>query len=535
MMVWSATNYGSSFVSKKKGDVLQDVLNYWKDNVNRDFSIDIPVGLDNVMREWYTESWSSRLVVLYLVWGTMKYNNETWQVPVYMYIPNSYGIGVAGSTSVGNNKYYFRSAEELQSTVDLKEYTDFYKNPYLVQTRSGRDIARKYLPFKSNHSAYVSKIGARVWELLPVPYLYHKNTAILVKVKQAIRNSDYRTAIGIINDILLLKKGSKELTEAGITYGEKELSALNDLIKEKLAGSGILGTTYDTTAEHITPDVQSMLSRDKYAEIDQDILASLGFLSITIENEKVKLAELNPKPLISEITGTMKIYKELIERQIVYEIVKRNKRLLDKSIPENIIFNQKPMNIWISDEGKRLRRLLYDRGLISKREAIEVLGESDYDIQKVQREEEDKDTEVFYPPVIQNVEKDVDVSTEPSGGRPKDTTKDDIKNKETDKKQNRKEIEKNASEEYEEAPAKLDSCVEKLMNDERMIKKYPDTKERRSHAFAICQASTMKKGLVLRDEKWSEFDKELAGQLFIHDMNLKGFYLKDGEWVKSEE
>lgn len=39
-------------------------------------------------------------------------------------------------------------------------------------------------------------------------------------------------------------------------------------------------------------------------------------------------------------------------------------------------------------------------------------------------------------------------------------------------------------------PPKLDRCVTDLMSDKRMQQKYPDEAERKSHAFAICRAST---------------------------------------------
>jgi len=578
MQVWSATNYGNTIYSKVKGDSeTQDFLNYWKSNVNRGVAIDVPVGLDNVIKEWYIESWGSRLVTLYMIWGTMEYNGKNYQVPVQMYIPNTYGIGVIPSELFGGNKYFFRSKQDISQWDKISE--DIYKDPTKYQSLISTNEVRKYIPLQTNHSAKVSKIGAsnRTWEVFPTPYLYHKQTAALVKVKEAIRNSDYRTAIGIVNDLLLIKKGSEELTKRGITYGEPELTALNNLLKEKLAATGILGTSYDTTVEHVTPDVAAMLSKDKYSEIDTDIYASLGLISINIENERVRTSELNPKGLILEVAGCMKIFKDLMEKEIFYEIIKRNKGIFGDKKSEDYIFYQKPMNIWVSDEGKRLKRLLYDRGLISKRETIEVLGESDYDIQSVQRNSEEKDGEVFFPPVIQNVEKDV----EPEGGRPQDTQKDDIKNKETDKKQNRKEVTKdtqNASEDaecpncgeifvyldqpeagmgyvkcpickepvtqnnltnsnnYTEAPAKLDDCVESLMQDSDMISKYPDSKERKQHSWAICQHSVMHRGIFERDEKWSEFDKKMAEKLFIHKQNLAGYYKdKDGNWKKAEE
>ena len=43
-----------------------------------------------------------------------------------------------------------------------------------------------------------------------------------------------------------------------------------------------------------------------------------------------------------------------------------------------------------------------------------------------------------------------------------------------------------------EKTKKVESCVNKVMNDKRMIKKYKDAKERKSRAIAICIATINK-------------------------------------------
>lgn len=45
-------------------------------------------------------------------------------------------------------------------------------------------------------------------------------------------------------------------------------------------------------------------------------------------------------------------------------------------------------------------------------------------------------------------------------------------------------------------PAKLDRCVEKFMKNPANIKKWPNAKVRRSHAFAICTAAIKKSSMT---------------------------------------
>lgn len=429
MQVGSASNYEATINFTQKSAELKDILNYWKDYVVNSNLSNIATGLNSVYREWLTESWGSRLCIFYVVWGESEIplgSGKKYIVPIQIYVPNAYGVKVIGGNTLGDKEYYFRQNSDLDYTKNKeKNNSDNYKDNYLIQYKNPNRALDKSedikIPLQENHSIYVRAIGSRSYENYPTPYLFHRGTAALVKVKEALIKSDYRTAIGIINDILLITKGSEELTKQGISYGEKELESLRQLIKTRLGTSQTFLSTYDTQMKHISPDVSSLLSRDKYFEVDKDILASLGLINIRIEGER-RESELNYKGWLVEVQGVAKIFKEMIERDVYLDFVKRNIKQypeLFKDFPK-LIYAQKPMNIWLSEEGKRLTKTWYSYGLLSKESAIEMTTDVSYEVEKINRENEAEagDDTTMYPPIIQNQEDKVTDTASPDGGRP---------------------------------------------------------------------------------------------------------------------
>lgn len=88
-------------------------------------------------------------------------------------------------------------------------------------------------------------------------------------------------------------------------------------------------------------------------------------------------------------------------------------------------------------------------------------------------------------------------------------------------------------------PAKVDRCVDSLMDDKTLRAKYPDEKERKSHAFAICNASMkggeMDYGYIVQlaegDEvptrinalKVGDYKHPLYGEIKVTSERLKNF------------
>lgn len=518
MYVSSATNYGAIIHSDKKvGKELTDIFKYWKEYVVNS-GMQLPTGLDSVYKEWIIESFGSRLCILYVVWDEVEVpigSGKMYVMPVKMYVPNAYGIKVIGGDLLGDKKYYFRTKEEMSrsysSTKD--DYEGNYEEQFKNQDKQNNNDSK--LPLNKDHSIYVRAIGTRSYENYPIPFLFHRGTAQLIKVKEALRKSDYRTAIGIINDILMIKKGSDELTKLGITYGEKELTALKDLLRERLGTSQAFLTTYDTDMSHVQPDTASLLSRDKYFEVDKDILASLGLINIRIEGER-RESELNYKGFMLETQSIMKEFKDIMEKDLYMEFVKRNKDTHPELFKEfsRLLYIYKPINIWITDEGKRLIKNWYNSGLISKRDALETTTDLDYNIEKIERQAETSagDDEIMYPPIVQNQEEkgldDKGTPTKPKpNGRPEKASivtcsncgyqldnqilphimQDAIQCPNCKYIVDLEGITISTAEEYMAAPAWVENCVNSYMQSPSAKKKYPDAKVRRSHAWAVCQ------------------------------------------------
>lgn len=514
MYVASASNYGSIIHSDSdKGKEITEIFKYWKDYVvNSD--LNLPTGLTSVYKDWLIEAWGSRLCILYVVWGKAEIpvgSGKKYYVPVQMYVPNAYGVKVIGGETLGDHEYRFRTKEEMNRNFsDKKQYEDVYVEQEKNQAKPSGGFK---IPSKKNHSIYVRAIGARSYQTYPIPFLFHRGTAQLVKVKEALRSSDYRTAIGIINDILMIKKGSDELTKMGVTTGTKELEALRQLIKSRMSNTQAFLTSYDTTMEHVHPETESLLSRDKYFEVDKDILASLGLITVRIEGER-RESELNYKGFTLEAEATMKEFRTIMEQEIYVDFIKKNKTEHPELFREfsKLLYIHKPMNIWITDEGKRVIETWYNKGLISKRHGLEATTPLHYNVEKVERKAEQKDEELMYPPVVQNQEQHETNLTEPKkpNGRPQKQTQAALKTcgncgYQLDTEKLSHVMEKavqcpnctyivtiegeviSTAKEYMEAPAWVENCVSSYMNSPVAKKKYPNPKVRRQHGWAICQ------------------------------------------------
>ena len=515
MYVASASNYGAFIHSdSEKGKEITEIFKYWKDYVVN-ANLNLPTGLDAVYKEWLTEAWGSRLCILYVVWQEVEVplgSGKKYYLPAEMYLPNAYGVKVIGGQTLGDHKYYFRRQDEIERSYSANKnnYQDVYVEQYKNQAKPS---GRLEMPLKKNHAIYVRAIGARSYQTYPIPFLFHRGTAQLVKVKEALRRSDYRTAIGIINDILMIKKGSDELTKLGITYGAKELESLRQLLKSRLSNSQAFLTTYDTEMKHVHPETDTLLSREKYAEVDKDILASLGLITVRIEGER-RESELNYKGFMLEAQAVMKEFKDVMEKEIYVDFIKLNKGKHPELFTEfsKLLYIHKPMNIWITDEGKKVIDRWYNKGLISKRHALETTTDLQYGVEKVDRKDEQKDEKLMYPPVVQNQEQHETNLTRPNGRPPKPDEQAAALvrcqncNFEMDMNSIPRAMENavicphcnyvittegeviSTAEEFTQSPAWVESCVNSYMQSLEAKKKYPNPKVRRSHAWAICQS-----------------------------------------------
>lgn len=121
----------------------------------------------------------------------------------------------------------------------------------------------------------------------PTPYLFPVLEPLIFK--QQLRRMDYAVASRVINAILLVREGSDDYPLV------EENSANLDKLKEQiLARAGnpmlmerlfILFSNHTTQLDWITPDVEAMLSQDKYRQVNEELEEGLGFTSVLLTGE----------------------------------------------------------------------------------------------------------------------------------------------------------------------------------------------------------------------------------------------------------
>jgi len=397
----SAANNGFEIVDSRKNE--KTIYDYWAANVNKNLKDRTPKGLDQLAQWIFTEYWQSGLVVVYLSWGheegapkssPAKKINLPWKASII----NPLSLQIQGSSLLGNAEYSFT---EDAMPVDLEESTTMQSVPMLPQ---GAKPTRT-LPLKKSDSFYVLKRGAQPYMPYPVPYL--ARVFPWIDLRGRLRNMDYQTALKVILSVIIFKI---------LSNNPKDKEKIKNEVIKNLGPNSILATSANFDVSAISPDVESLLSWDKYREADLLIREALGLISITGMNVNRSEAVFNPRPLIAEIHEGRRNVQRLLE-SIMQEIAEKNNF---KEVP-NVKFNR--IRLFENDQVfKTMVRDLYDRGVISQRTYAEE-ADYEYEIEVARREAEKEFEDLMQPHVVfrQGVvapagNKTVDVGN--VGGRP---------------------------------------------------------------------------------------------------------------------
>jgi len=419
-----STGYAHHIVSHNEADSkrAKEYLDLWAKSVNRGI-VDCVPGMDNILDQIYREYWRSGLVVLQYVMGDFKFKQKTYRVPVQMALIDPCNVYIKRSLEFGGNKYYFRVPERSISTslyrkMKLTRFKDVETNKtYLL----GRELT-----FGKNQGILVLKRGVQSYEGFPKPFLLQRNAYMLIQIKTALRKGDYRMAISLINAILMMKRGSKELTERGFVVGEKNFSAIRTILQNRLGGSNTLLTGYDTTAEWVMPDVAKIMTETKFSELNTAILRSLGLVLIDARAMGSKRAEgfVNPLMMLEEITSAQKNVKRFYEG-LLFSLVTPDLHLANTSIS----MYQTPNAMWLSKEVINTLKDVYGTGNIGRKTYLEtVLPGANYNYEKSARavEEREGENDIMTPRIMFNQQ-----VTEPQNEEDKkiDENKKDVEDK----------------------------------------------------------------------------------------------------------
>jgi len=363
----------------------------------------------------------------------------------------------------------------------------------------------------TNKDYIITRPYCRWFDKYPVPYLIKRGVYHNYKIIDAIKKKQFELLEQIIPYLLLVKKGSEQLSiNQAKTYSDAELEELKnryeDLYRKinSIESTGytsrapIRATNFDESLEHLVPNIESMFKTELFEQAERNILSGLGYIDVIQGVSSTRReSTLNPKAFMREVNAGVEGFKEVL-RQLLVHIKKQNESHI-KHMNSNLYICSAPIKDFMSPDFETAIRQLYDRGGISKRTYTELIGGCDFDTEIFRREREARSgvEYVMYPPIIQNNE---DKGIDLVGKTPEEQTKDDVP---ADKKGiEKKNYENSSVEEIDENEEYVyDSSLE--IEEEKVMDEAEEVELIRSYAPRVTEQY-----IRLRQESPKDFDKK---------------------------
>lgn len=370
---------------------LNKLLQNWQKNVlNTKVNIDIPSGLRALSTENYRERWRSSLLALKVIWGEEKFENQkSWIVPKKMWFLDGASVMTKAEGALNTRKFFITiNKEKIQLKNSVKESIFIRK------------------PFTSWHEDQVT------------PYLIKRGTVFNSLIKNAIVQKQSDVIESIIPLILQIKAGNDELALRGLGVSEKAFKKLKEGLvdaKHKFDqthdfGDLIASLRHDVDLQYLIPDLIKIFDADIVKSTDRNLLSSLGLIELQGFSSDRQESILNPKVLVEEVKDAVGDWSDLLQ-DVMLEMMEKNKARHPNLANNEIQVIPGTIKAFITDEMRSMLRSMYDRGVISKQNAIEDITDLNFEVQVNRRtRENERDLQTtMKPPVIQNLEQHEDV------------------------------------------------------------------------------------------------------------------------------
>ncbi len=357
MYVSVTVSFGSENLFKDVAmDALpKEVVDHWSAVVNRDDPM-LTSGLDAVRKQLHRGRWCDGGVVI------------GWSKPESIQLPSGDAYMAPKNVVV-----YPRTQFEVKATdkfggmelIEKTDLSDFMDTPSEeIRLDEKRGLMQGMLTDKRYQ--VVDRNRQESAQKYPIPFLVERGLhGIAARIRQ-MQRGDYETMSRILRALLVITQGSDKWVELTDWNPEDAIPSL-DPAKAQITtvGSGctqILTAPYTTEAKWVIPDMQSILSTDKFAHDDYERLAALGILEIQNTGQRRRYA-FNPKPAIMEIWDAMQEDRRFIEGRLFPVIYKANPKIFADVAPAK--FYQKPVSIFQTDEDKQILLKLYEYGILT--------------------------------------------------------------------------------------------------------------------------------------------------------------------------
>jgi len=381
----------------------------WKNNINKNVGLDIPIGLRSITQQYLKERYRTSLIVLNIQWG----NIDGYILPINMWLSDGGSIYIDGDASkLGGYNYYVGK-------------NNLNKKKKIIRSLNRTIIIRK--PFESLVKKY------------PSPYLVKKGALYHALVKSEILGKQSDLINTIVPYILLAKAGTDQQALANKLPTEDELMSLkaeilqmtHDYNNSTVKGQNVGAFPYDVSVEHLIPDLTKFLNDTILKPSDKNLLSALGLIELEGFSKSRQETILNPKVMVEEVIDAVLDWKDILH-QISVEMIDRNKKKHPK-IEKDIKVIPGVIKSFLTNDDKVLIRSAFDRGSIGHQDFIEILPFDFETVLQRRLKERDEDIDrILYPHVIMNQEQNpVDDSVQP----------EQVKEESPEKKKTEKDIE----------------------------------------------------------------------------------------------
>ena len=395
MLDFAITSALVEYRVETNNDNLTEVLSNWLKKINSTEELrgKIPTGLEPLAKEYFRERWKGSS---HLLLRTFWEKKDGLELPTNMFFVDGEDILVRrkskdGAVRLGDETYAIRiNGEKELKLPQNKEELIFVQRPY------------------------------ESWGIKePTPFIIKRGLFRNAKFLALLSSKGEYVVGRALEYLLVLKKGTERLALEGrpeMTYDENDLKGIRDDLKKMLmekkneTGAPLYTTNFDTQLEHFIPDYSKAINDTIYGPIEKRLLAGLGLINI-VEGVGATRREsiLNPKPFVEEVRQGIRDFKTMLN-DIVITIVERNISSHPKWMNSEIKINNSLVKAFMTDKFLTMLRSMYDRGRLSSRTFVEVVGDLDYDreVKRRQQEKKEKHDKILFPPVIQNIEQHIE-------------------------------------------------------------------------------------------------------------------------------
>jgi hypothetical protein len=385
-----AINSASEALYKIESDnnTVETLLNKWLSEIN--INIDgFPTGLQELAKEYFKERWNGSSLCLMRVsnWKKISIGQQEITVPTVLWFVNGASVYIKRP----NPKNFKPGSDKYALDKEFKNI----------------------LPAKSTESILIQKPFDRWFDEYPTPFLIRKGILQNYLALKAIQSKSNEVINKVLPYLFLIKKGTQESANRGVTPTDPDLKELVKAVKAglekqrtKKSDVPVQAVPFDQDESHLIPDLTNVLKEELYNQGYRTLLLGLGFVDIIqgISNTR-KESILNPKPFISEVNAGVEGFKSMI-MDVVRLISSENKGEHKKFFSDYAYIKvvNSPLKINVEAMLDQLRSG-YVYGAISIQTYHETLGiDHEQEIERMKKEWDDNLRESFYPHLTQNQE-----------------------------------------------------------------------------------------------------------------------------------